>query len=144
MDALTDAVEREALLADVRAKADFEMGRAAKSQSQEQDLRRSATGPAPAIPAPPYWGARVVHAMPLELVFKHLSKNELFRLSWGAKNTKGEEWEKLQAEFEKRLEKMKKEALSSNWLKPQAVYGYWPAQSDGDDLIIYDPKICKL
>jgi 5-methyltetrahydrofolate--homocysteine methyltransferase len=25
------------------------------------------------------------------------------------------------------------------WLKPQAVYGYWPAQSDGDDLIIFDP-----
>ena len=34
---------------------------------------------------------------------------------------------------------MQKEALSSGWLQPQAVYGYWPAQSDGDELIIYDP-----
>ncbi len=31
-------------------------------------------------------------------------RTSLFRLSWGAKNTHGEEWEKLQAEFEARLE----------------------------------------
>ena len=32
----------------------------------------------------------VVQQMPLEVIFKHLAKNELFRLSWGAKNTHGE------------------------------------------------------
>jgi 5-methyltetrahydrofolate--homocysteine methyltransferase len=64
--------------------------------------RRPALGVAPcaAHPRPPQWGARVVREMPLEMVFQHLYKNELFRLSWGAKNTHGEEWEKLQAEFE--------------------------------------------
>jgi 5-methyltetrahydrofolate--homocysteine methyltransferase len=76
--------------------------------------------------------------MPLELVFQHLYKNELFRLSWGAKNAHGEEWEKLQAEFEARLEKMKRDALRSGWLQPQSVYGYWPAQSDGNDLVLFD------
>ncbi|MFN2237180.1 MAG: vitamin B12 dependent-methionine synthase activation domain-containing protein, partial [Anaerolineales bacterium] len=64
---------------------------------------------------------------------------ELFRLSWGAKNAHGEEWVKLQAEFEVRLAQMQKAALKEGWLKPQAVYGYWPCQSDGDDLIIYQP-----
>jgi 5-methyltetrahydrofolate--homocysteine methyltransferase len=34
---------------------------------------------------------------------------------------------------------MQQEALQQGWLKPQAVYGFWPAQSDGDNLIIYDP-----
>jgi 5-methyltetrahydrofolate--homocysteine methyltransferase len=77
--------------------------------------------------------------MPLEIIFQQLFKNELFRLSWGAKNAHGEAWTKLQAEFETRLAAMKKEALQNNWLQPQAVYGYWPCQSDGDDLIIYDP-----
>jgi 5-methyltetrahydrofolate--homocysteine methyltransferase len=78
--------------------------------------------------------------MPLEIIFQHLFKNELFRLSWGAKNAHGEEWERLQAEFEQRLARMKKEALHTGWLKPQAVYGYWSAQSAGDELIVYAPE----
>ncbi|CAG0986184.1 partial 5-methyltetrahydrofolate--homocysteine methyltransferase, partial [Anaerolineae bacterium] len=65
---------------------------------------------------------------------------ELYRLSWGAKNTQGKEWEKLQADFEERLAWMQQEAIRKGTLKPQAVYGYFPAQSDGESLIIYDPK----
>jgi 5-methyltetrahydrofolate--homocysteine methyltransferase len=76
--------------------------------------------------------------MPIELIFQNLSKNELFRLSWGAKNSHGEEWVRLQADFEERLQRMQREALRGSWLKPQAVYGYWPCQADGNDLIIYD------
>ena len=65
----------------------------------------------------------------------------LFRsLSWGAKNTHGAEWDKLEAEFETRLAKMKKAAIEEGWLRPQAVYGYWPVQADGDDLVVYDPE----
>jgi 5-methyltetrahydrofolate--homocysteine methyltransferase len=66
--------------------------------------------------------------------------NELYRLSWGAKNTHGAEWDKLKKEFEARLAKMTKEALKDGWLKPQAVYGYFPCQADGDELIIYNPN----
>jgi 5-methyltetrahydrofolate--homocysteine methyltransferase len=77
--------------------------------------------------------------MPLEMVFQSLSRNELFRLSWGAKNAHGEEWLQLQAEFTARLERMQKEALRSGWLQPQACYGYWHCQSDGNDLILYQP-----
>ncbi len=88
----------------------------------------------------PGWGPRLVEEMPLEMVFDHLYIKELFRLSWGAKNARGEEWEKLQAEFTERLARMKREALKTGWLKPQGVYGYWPAQADGDDLRIYDPE----
>lgn len=34
---------------------------------------------------------------------------------------------------------MTKAARKDGWLKPQAVYGYFPCQSEGDDLIIYSP-----
>ncbi len=34
---------------------------------------------------------------------------------------------------------MQKDTLKNGWLQPQAVYGFWPCQSDGEDLIIYDP-----
>jgi 5-methyltetrahydrofolate--homocysteine methyltransferase len=77
--------------------------------------------------------------MPLELIFQHLYKNELFRLSWGAKNAHGEEWTRLQADFEARLQSMQRQALRHDWLQPQAVYGYWPAQADGNELVVYDP-----
>jgi 5-methyltetrahydrofolate--homocysteine methyltransferase len=77
--------------------------------------------------------------MPLEMVFQHLDVDELYRLQWGAKNTHGDEWVKLKAEFGARLDRMKREAIRSGYLKPQAVYGYFPAQSSGDALIVYDP-----
>jgi 5-methyltetrahydrofolate--homocysteine methyltransferase len=77
--------------------------------------------------------------MPLALVFECLDKDELFRLSWGAKNAHGAEWERLRSEFEARLAVMKRAALAEGWFVPQAVYGFWPAQSAGDDLLIYDP-----
>jgi 5-methyltetrahydrofolate--homocysteine methyltransferase len=100
--------------------------------------------PAAEIPVPPGWGPRVVREMPLELVFQHLDKNELFRLSWGARNAHGEEWKKLQAEFEERLARMQQEALKGDWLVPQGVYGCWPAQSAGDNLLLYDPESISL
>src|SRR5690606_26237402 len=81
-----------------------------------------------------------VDYMPLEIVLKHLHKPELFRLSWGAKNTHGPAWDALQAEFEERLDRMSREALRDKSLLPQAVYGYFPVQADGDDLIVYDPE----
>lgn len=91
------------------------------------------------IPKPPFWGSHTIHDIPLQDVFKYLLKKDLFRLSWGAKNTRGEAWIKLGAEFEERLARMQQETTKTGWLQPQAVYGYWPAQSDGNDLVIFDP-----
>jgi 5-methyltetrahydrofolate--homocysteine methyltransferase len=76
--------------------------------------------------------------MPLEIVLRHVHKPELFRLSWGATNTRGDEWTKLEAEFEDRLIRMSREAMAHGTLRPQAAYGFFPCNSDGDDLIIWD------
>jgi 5-methyltetrahydrofolate--homocysteine methyltransferase len=138
MDQLIVPEKREELLARVRKEGDLEMGRTSQMPEHRKTAARSWVQPEP-VQHPLKWGQRVVLDMPLEIVHKHLSRNELYRLSWGAKNTHGEEWEKLKAQFDERLEKMTKEALRTKWLKPQGVYGYFPCQSDGDDLIIYDP-----
>lgn len=139
MDALTNPERRSNLLDSIRGEAERELGLVAKPKAKSSFVG-STVSPDP-IAQPPKLGPRVVKDMPLEIIFQHLFKNELYRLSWGAKNTHGEEWTKLQIEFEARLAKMKKEALKNNWLQPQAVYGYWPCQSDGDDLLIYDPEV---
>jgi 5-methyltetrahydrofolate--homocysteine methyltransferase len=89
------------------------------------------------IPVPPFWGTRVVPEIPLAELLPLLDRKSLFRVGWGARGATGERWEALQAEFEARLTAMAPQAGA--YLKPQAVYGYFPAQSDCNDLVIYDP-----
>ncbi len=118
----------------------MEMERASPPRSHVDTSTRSNVVPAPIkLPSSGKWGIRVVKDMPLEMVLQKLNINELYRLSWGAKNTHGTEWDKLKAEFDARREKMSRVALKEGWLKPQAVYGLFPCQADGDDLIIYSP-----
>jgi 5-methyltetrahydrofolate--homocysteine methyltransferase len=143
MDALAEPGSRTALLKKVKQESDIELDRGQSSKPVDKSNHFSTVKPAGQIPTPPSWGPKVVRKIPLEIVFKHLAKNELFRLSWGAKNAHGKGWEVIQAEFETRLAKMSKQALKENWLTPQGVYGYWPAQSDGNDLIIYDPETIR-
>jgi 5-methyltetrahydrofolate--homocysteine methyltransferase len=139
MDALTNPENRPLLLNRLSQEIAHELGRGTSAAAAPRAALKSSVPPAGFLPKPVSWGARHVDAMPLELVFQHLSKNELFRLSWGAKNAHGAEWERLQADFEARLERMTRQALREGWFSPQAVYGYWPAQSVGDDLMLYDP-----
>ncbi len=140
MDALSQPEPRRELLAELRQDAERELGRSIHlRQTGAEPARKSGVRYSTQIPTPSHWGPRVVRQMPLELIFKHLFKNELFRLSWGAKNAHGEEWERLKKEFEIRLEQMQRLALREGWLQPQGTYGYWPVQSVGDDLIVFDP-----
>jgi 5-methyltetrahydrofolate--homocysteine methyltransferase len=140
MDRLIVAEKRTELLAQVRREADLEMGRASQvPEYRKTSGNRSAVEPEP-VPHPFKWGQRVVRDMPLELVLKHLSRNELYRLSWGAKNAHDAEWEKLRKEFDARLESMTRVALREKWLRPQGVYGLFPCQANGEQLIIYAPE----
>ncbi len=139
MDALANPESKQAILEKIKRESKMEYELSASEVKTEPANLRSNIKPAVSIPTTPHWGPKVVRNMPLEIVFKHLSKNELFRLSWGAKNAHGEEWKKLEKDYETRLENMMREALAEKWLNPQGVYGYWPAQSEGDDLIVYDP-----
>jgi 5-methyltetrahydrofolate--homocysteine methyltransferase len=139
IDSLMNPERKPALLQKIRAEADKETGRATSTRPVGARRRKAGLPPAPFIPKVTRWGARVVPEMPLQMVFQHLYKNELFRLSWGAKNTHGEEWQELERTFEARLAQMQRAAIQHNWLIPQGLYGYWPAQSEGEQLIVYQP-----
>ena len=138
VDQLLDAERHEQFLDEVFDEAYAEVERAPRRRRARSSGVQRTVRPAPDIPKPPFWGSRVVRAMPLEIVLQHLHKPELFRLSWGAKNTRGAEWQRLEAEFEERLLRMGIEAARKGTLKPQAVYAYLPANSDGADLIVWD------
>jgi 5-methyltetrahydrofolate--homocysteine methyltransferase len=91
------------------------------------------------VPTPPFWGTRVLRDIPIDEAFELLDLDELYRLQWGARGS-GAQYEKtVREEFEPALERLKQDAKDNGWIKPQAVYGYFPAQSVGNDVIIYDP-----
>ncbi|TVR20820.1 MAG: methionine synthase [Anaerolineaceae bacterium] len=138
MDTLISA-ERDDFLNQVIEEAYAELNKKRPKRANVATSAQKTVKPAPNVPTPPFWGSKLVEYMPLEIVLQHIHKPELFRLSWGAKNARGAEWEKIQAEFEARLERMGRDALRRKTLQPQAVYGYFPANSEGDDLLIYDP-----
>ncbi|HNR01868.1 MAG TPA: methionine synthase [Anaerolineaceae bacterium] len=138
MDALSNPETNLALRERIKKEAVAELERVQPGTKTETARQVKTVEPAAVIPSPAAFGVRVVEEMPLEIVFQHLAINELFRLSWGAKNAHGADWEKIRVDYENRLSKMRKQAIAEGWLKPKGVYGYWPAQSEGNDLIIYD------
>jgi 5-methyltetrahydrofolate--homocysteine methyltransferase len=141
MGQLIDPQRKPALMEQIRKEADMEREHAVQPQKDQPTRQRSNILARPIqLPAGTTFGPKVVRSMPLEIIFEKLNVNELYRLSWGAKNTHAAEWDKLKSEFDARLENMKHAAVKDGWLNPQAVYGLFPCQSDGDELIIYDPQ----
>jgi 5-methyltetrahydrofolate--homocysteine methyltransferase len=103
--------------------------------------RRSDVSPAARIPAPPFWGPRVVPAgqIPLAELWPHLDLDELYKLQWGVR-AKGAEYERMiREEFGPKLEELKSEAQAKGWLVPKVVYGYFPCHAEGNDLVVLDP-----
>lgn len=151
VDKLVDPAQRERFVAETIARA-----RAALTQPERgrMVLEKLGREPQPTlrrspkvrdeldIPTPPFWGARVTRRIRLADVWACLDLNTLFRLQWGAKNAKGAAYQRLiDEEFMPRLRELQRDAEEHGWLQPAAAYGYFPAQADGNDLIIYDPVL---
>ena len=92
------------------------------------------------VPQPPFWGARTLAAIPVDEVLDRINEARLFRVSWGGAKQRGAEWEQLRGQFSARLERMRQEAIEQRWLAPQAVYGYFPALSEGNELLVFNPE----
>jgi len=100
---------------------------------------RSDTAADNPIPAPPFYGTRVINDIPLDEVLALLDLDELYRLQWGGRGS-GEAFRKaVREEFEPTLARLSEAAKREGWLRPRAVYGYFPVQADGNALIVYDP-----
>jgi len=128
-----ELIDRERLIAEERRRPKV-------TDTGEAAARSSVVATAADVPQAPFWGPRVVRAMPLGEVLQHLSESRLFRVSWGGANKRGVEWNEVRKEFAGRLERMQQEAIEHGWLAPQAVYGYFPALSEGNDLLVFNPE----
>jgi 5-methyltetrahydrofolate--homocysteine methyltransferase len=144
MDALIEGEAREALLSKTR-----EAARQLREQGERvddgppvtDDSVRSAVRTDTPIPEPPFWGAREVD-VDLDEVFPYLDRHVLFKLHWGGRGKKGEEWRRIvegdgeDEGFAPKLERMWRE---QDYLRPRARLGYFPAAADGNELVVYDP-----
>jgi 5-methyltetrahydrofolate--homocysteine methyltransferase len=141
MDELTDADARRGLIAKTQAAAkQLREAPAAEPDNAppttDASVRSAAATDNP-IPEPPYWGVRELE-IPMDEVYHHLDTHVLFKLHWGGRGVKGEEWARLLREdFQPRLERMWRE---QSYLRPRAVLGYFPCNSDGNELIVWDPE----
>ncbi|HEY7927968.1 MAG: methionine synthase [Candidatus Dormibacteria bacterium] len=103
---------------------------------------RSDTRTDVALPVPPFWGPRRLDDIDLDAVIPGIDRNSLFKMSWQFKGVHDPvKWAALlEEELEPRLARSIDEARRGEWLRLQAVYGYWPALADGDSVVIYDPE----
>ncbi|MDQ2871968.1 MAG: methionine synthase [Candidatus Eremiobacteraeota bacterium] len=93
------------------------------------------------IPRAPFFGARALHDIDPAHLWPDFDLRSLYRLSWGAANTKGAAFDALvRDEFEPRLRRYQKRAEAGGLLQPRIVYGYFPAAGVDNDIVLYDPN----
>jgi 5-methyltetrahydrofolate--homocysteine methyltransferase len=116
----------------------------ARSKARAKDLRPGSRAgssvPEADVPAPPFWGWKVLDKIPIDDVVECIDRNTLYRMQWGARNLKGEEWDRLvRDDFDPRLKRYTLEARTQGWLRPRAIYGYFPVGREGNDVVVFDP-----
>ncbi|CAM5592553.1 methionine synthase [Streptomyces avidinii] len=95
------------------------------------------------VPAPPFWGTRVVKGIPLKDYASWLDEGALFKGQWGLKQARagGATYEELvESEGRPRLRGLLDKLHTENLLEAAVVYGYFPCVSKGEDLIILDEE----
>ena len=95
------------------------------------------------VPAPPFYGTRVLDHVPVEQLVPYLNRRTLFRFQWGYRQRKMPDdlYDALTREvilpvFERVVRTVSEEQI----LRPKGVYGFFPAHADGEELIVYEPE----
>jgi 5-methyltetrahydrofolate--homocysteine methyltransferase len=91
---------------------------------------------------PPFLGSRIVKGLPIDEIAGYLNETALFRNQWqfrpeaGADGTT-ESDEEFKARIRPQLRLELAKAKADGLLIPQVVYGYYAANGDGNDLVIW-------
>jgi 5-methyltetrahydrofolate--homocysteine methyltransferase len=112
-----------------------------KPSGETADTTRSPVSPEVPIPRAPFYGSRVVEEVSLDDVFAFVNETALFKGQWQFKQGRkpADEYQALVRETVRPIyEELKQRSKGDRLLVPRVVYGYFPAQSSGNDLIIYN------
>ncbi len=95
------------------------------------------------VPAAPFLGSRVVTDIDLEQIYPFINPVALFRGQWQVRKgaLSDAEYEALLEDtFIPTFEALKRRCKDEGILRPAVVYGYFECNSDGDDLIVWEPR----
>ncbi|MDV2992428.1 MAG: Methionine synthase [Chroococcidiopsis sp. SAG 2025] len=131
----------------VESDSSLQYERVSKPAPTEIDTKRSE---AVAIdierPAPPFWGTKLLQPqdIPWDEIFWHLDLQALIAGQWQFRKPKEQSKEDYQAFLNEKvypiLEDWKQKIVTENLLHPQVIYGYFPCQSEGNTLYVYNPE----
>lgn len=92
------------------------------------------------VPVPPFWGTRIVKGIQLNDYAAFLDERATFMGQWGLKPGRGEggaSYEELvETEGRPRLRAWLDRMVAEGMLDASVVYGYFPAVSEGNDVVI--------
>src|SRR5208283_5319461 len=94
------------------------------------------------IPKPPFWGVRVRKDKDYDLreIFQYINDTALFKNQWQLKTASQEDYARLVEEKYRPIKKqLQEEVIADGLFEPKVVYGYFPAQAEGNDVVVYDP-----
>jgi 5-methyltetrahydrofolate--homocysteine methyltransferase len=95
------------------------------------------------VPEPPFWGSRVVRGLLLADYAAYLDERATFLGQWGLRGSRGSSGpsyeELVESEGRPRLRMWLDRLHTEGILEPAVVYGYWPAVSEGRDVVVLDP-----
>jgi 5-methyltetrahydrofolate--homocysteine methyltransferase len=132
--------EREQCLAEGRMVKEFVKKVAASDEGGGVATRSTAVADMVEIPEPPFFGVRVKKDFDLREVFAYINETALFKNQWQLKTASQADYARLVEEkYRPILRELEEEVIRQGWFQPQAVYGWFPCQSEGNDVIIYDP-----
>jgi 5-methyltetrahydrofolate--homocysteine methyltransferase len=99
--------------------------------------RSAVVGDAPDIPQPPFWGVQV-RSYDVRDVFPYINETALFKNQWQLKTASQADYVRLVEEkFRPIKKKLEDEVAESGLFEPKVVWGYFPCQSDGNDVVVY-------
>src|SRR5206468_8002748 len=102
--------------------------------------RSPVVGPPPDFPKPPFFGGRTKKDWDLREVFQYINETALFKNQWQLKTASAEDYKRLVEEkYRPILAELEEECIRDNWFDAKTVYGYFPCNSDGNSVIVYDP-----
>jgi 5-methyltetrahydrofolate--homocysteine methyltransferase len=132
---------RETRLKEGRTVKDYAKAAAVDEETGPLFAERSpVVGDAPNIPTPPVWGVRVRKDYDLREVFCYINETALFKNQWQLKTASQSDYVRLVDEkFRPILRRLEDEVAESGLFAPAVVWGYFPAQSDGNDVVVYEP-----
>jgi 5-methyltetrahydrofolate--homocysteine methyltransferase len=86
---------------------------------------------------PPFLGSRIIKGIALDDIVGYINETALFRNQWQYRPEKGENDEDFKTRIRPVLRERLAEAKALGLLVPQVAYGYFPANADGNDVIIW-------